>query len=347
MSHPFRVREIASQAGLSEATVDRVLHGRNGVRPSTANQVHRAITELQRQQTQIQLGGRTFLFDVVMQAPERFSSAVRSALESALPTLRPAVVRARFDFRESGPSSDIAAVLDRVAASRSHGVLLKAPDVPEVVDAVARLDAKGIPVVTLVTDLPSSRRVAYVGVDNRAAGATAAYLLQQWLGDRPGGILVTLSSNNFRGEEEREMGFRAQMRTTEPARPLVEITETDGIDRTMRALVRRALRRHPDVSAVYSIGGGNQATLDVFAELDRSCIVFIAHDLDEENTRLLRDGRLSAVLHHDLTQDMRRAGQVLLQARGVLPGGIHSWPSSIQVVTPYNAPAWPGPVSDD
>ena len=53
MSHPFRVREIAVQAGLSEATVDRVLNGRNGVRPSTAQQVERAIADLERQQTQI------------------------------------------------------------------------------------------------------------------------------------------------------------------------------------------------------------------------------------------------------------------------------------------------------
>ena len=42
------------------------------------------------------------------------------------------------------------------------------------------LAATGIPVVTFVTDLPFSRRVAYVGLDNRAAGATAAYLVTQW-----------------------------------------------------------------------------------------------------------------------------------------------------------------------
>ena len=76
------------------------------------------------------------------------------------------------------------------------------------------------------------------------------------------------------------------------------------------------------------------------AELDRPCAVFIAHDLDEDNTRLLREGRLSAVLHHDLQQDLRRACQVVLQARGALPGGIHSSPSNIQVVTPYNSPSF-------
>jgi LacI family transcriptional regulator len=63
--------------------------------------------------------------------------------------------------------------------------VLKAPDVPEVTAAVQRLGRAGIPVVTLVTDLPGSGRLAYVGMDNRAAGATAAYLLGQWLGDQP------------------------------------------------------------------------------------------------------------------------------------------------------------------
>ena len=87
------------------------------------------------------------------------------------------------------------------------GVILKAPDEPEIVDAIGRLQDAGIPVVTLVTDIPLSGRVAYVGIDNRAAGATAAYLIDQWLGDDAGAILMALSRSAFRGEEEREMGF--------------------------------------------------------------------------------------------------------------------------------------------
>src|SRR5882757_11048142 len=91
--HPYPLREIALQAGVSEATVDRVLHGRGGVRASTQRQVTQAIADLDRQRDQVRLGGRRFLVDVVMQKPARFSSAVREALEAELPWLRPAVIR--------------------------------------------------------------------------------------------------------------------------------------------------------------------------------------------------------------------------------------------------------------
>ena len=196
------------------------------------------------------------MVDVVVQAPERFSAAVRAALEAELPSLAPAVVRSRFSFRESGPVAELVATLDRIGRRGSHGVVLKAPDAPEVTAAVQRLGRAGIPVVTLVTDLPGSGRLAYVGMDNRAAGATAAYLLGQWLGDRPGNVLVTVSSSAFRGEEEREMGFRAAMRAAQPARALVEVTGSEGLDSAQRDLVLAALARDPELAAVYSIGGG-------------------------------------------------------------------------------------------
>jgi len=176
-------------------------------------------------------------------------------------------------------------------------------------------------------------------MDNRAAGTTAAYLINQWLGDRTGAILVTLSRGSFRGEEDREVGFRNAMRTRQPDRSLIEIDNSDGLDQTMRGLVLAALDTDPQINAVYSIGGGNNAIVDAFAARRRTCAVFIAHDLDQDNTQLLRDGHISAVLHHDLNQDMRRACHTIMQAHKALPGGIYTWPSNIHVITPHNMPA--------
>ncbi|WP_072807230.1 LacI family DNA-binding transcriptional regulator [Rhodococcoides yunnanense] len=343
MKHRYKVREIAQQAGLSEATVDRVLHDRPGVRANTRAEVQQAVSDLDKQRAQLRLNGRKFLFDVVMQTPARFSAEFRAALEAELPMLSPAAVRCRFHFRETESVADMVSTLDKFTGRSSHGVMVKAPDDPEVAAAIDRLVALGIPVVTYVTDVPTSSRVAYVGIDNRAAGATAAYLVDSWLGDSASTVLIILTSNIFRNEGEREMGFRSTLRSLgaergDPSgRRVVEITDSEGIDETVFERVQAALAAHDEIEAVYSIGGGNTGVVRAFEHAGRRCRVFVAHDLDSDNRPLLRSGALSAVLHHDLRADARMACRVLMQAGGGLDGMVDER-SPIQVLTRFNAP---------
>jgi len=334
MAHRYKVREIAQQSGLSEATVDRVLNERPGVRANTRAEVEQAIADLDKQRAQLRLNGRRYLIDVVMQTPERFSDAFRAAIEAELPAFAPAMLRARFHLWESGSTEQMVEALSRIRGS--HGVVLKAQDEPAVAEAVDRLVESGVPVVTYATDIPASARCAYVGIDNHGAGVTAAYLMRQWLGSVPSDILITLSRAVFRGEGEREVGFRSAMRGT--GRTIVEVSDSDGLDSTNERLVLESLERHPNVGAVYSVGGGNTATIAAFERLARPCHVFVAHDLDVDNRKLLRDGRISVVLHNDLRADARLAMRLILQQQGALPVE-PARPVPIQVITPYNLPS--------
>src|SRR5471032_2863129 len=185
------MKEIALQAGLGLATVDRVLNGREHVREHTRQRVRHAIEELEKQQFQLATSGRKLVVDVVVEAPHRFSDEIREALESELPGLQPAVFRPRFLMQDTMTTAEVSAALRTIGRRGSHGVLLKARDEPEVADAVGELQQRGIPVVTIFTDVPQSVRMAYAGLDNRMAGATAAYLMGQWLARREGDVLVT------------------------------------------------------------------------------------------------------------------------------------------------------------
>lgn len=341
MTHDYLVKDIAFQAGLSTATVDRVINGRPGVRRQTAARVEAAIEELRQQENAASLTGRVQVFDVVMEAPDRFTSAVRRAFEAEARTFLPIAIRMRFHFAEQMRDAELTRLMARIRNRGSHGVVLKAPDTSVIRDEVDAMAKTGIPVVTLVTDLPGSARLAYAGSDNRMAGETAAYLIGSRIGDWGGTVLATLSSSRFKGEEEREIAFREMINARFPKLEIEEVSEGYGKDWATGAQVRQALGRRDDIRAVYSIGGGNRAIIEAFEAAGRPLPVYVAHDLDEDNLALLRQEKLSYVLHHNLNADASAAFVTLLQAGNALPKTKRPALSALVIITPFNIPGAP------
>jgi LacI family transcriptional regulator len=176
-------------------------------------------------------------------------------------------------------------------------------------------------------------------MDNQAAGQTAAYLLGQWLGHGNAvGVLVSLSSTRFRGEGDREAAFTAALKRHYPQLQRIDASEGQGLHEATADLVRKRLKAHPQVCAVYSIGGANAAILQAFEAEGRSCKVFIGHDLDADNLPLLQSGQISAVLHHDLQHDMRMACLQVMHAHGFGAAQANHSLSAVQVITPMNLP---------
>lgn len=338
MAHRFLIKEIALQAGVGVATVDRVLNNRGAVREQTKKRIEQAIKELEKQELYSASAGRKLIVDVVVEAPDRFAEEIKDALEAELPTLQPAIFRPRFLMRETMTTPEVVEALRAIAQRGSHGVFLKARDVPEISDAIGDLKQRGIPVVTTFTDIPLSGRIAYAGLDNRVAGATAAYLLVHWVGDKTGNVLITMSDERFRGEEEREISFRRALRTRQPQLTLIDASGGHGLDETTEKLVHNVLRTKTDILAVYSMGGGNRAILRALEAQGKTPKCYIGHDLDRDNIKLLREGKIQAILYHELRQDMRAACQHIMHFHKMLPASAVSHSSSVVVVTPENIP---------
>ena len=159
----------------------------------------------------------------------------------------------------------------------------------------------GGPTVTPISDLSNSRRVAYVGLDNRAAGRTAAYLIARFMGplahSRKAHVAMIVGSLRYRAHEEREAGF---LHLFEEQFPLVQVVGVregqDDAERNYRQ-ARALLEQHDDLAGIYNIGGGAEGIGRALKEAgaDRK-IVFIGHGLTPDTRALLIDGTMDAVI---------------------------------------------------
>lgn len=342
MTHRFPVKEIARQAGLSTATIDRVLNDRPNVNAQTRRRVSDAIEELTRQEGQLAARGRRLFIDVVVEAPSRFSSEIRKALEAELPSLQPAVIRPRYAMQERMRPGDVVKILDRIAKRGSQGVLLKAQDQPDIRAAIIDLIKRNIPVITIFTDIPDAGQIAYAGADNHAAGETAAYLIHHFLpkNSNDGAILITMSDEHFRGEESRREGFVTALARMAPQRQVMDASGGAGLDHDTARRVETMIGQNGNIAAIYSMGGGNRAILNTLGDHGITPAIYIAHDLDQENITLLGQGKLTAILHHDLRHDMRTACHHLMAWHQLLPRDAIAPASDIQIITPANIPAF-------
>lgn len=338
MAHRFPIKEIARQAGISTASVDRVINNRAHVSPQAKARVARAISELGRQEHQMSTQGHQMFFDFVIEAPSRFSCEVKAAAEVVVDQLGTAICRLRFATQEIMSVPEVVYILNRIMKRGSHGVCLKARDVPAIRAAVDRVVAAGIPVVTLVTDIQNTARTAYVGLDNESAGRTAAYLIEHAMGLCKGTVLTTRSNNKFRGEEERETAFIAAIKIRNPQLRIVSTSSGGGVHFETTKELARLVPQLDDLKVVYSMGGGNITILDMLDHERLVPQIFVAHDLDQENRVLINEGRINFILHHDLRADMQRVFGVFLrqQNRGVFDIG--KLVSPVQVITPENVP---------
>ena len=212
-----RIPDIAQLSGVSTATVDRVLNQRLGVRNATAQRVLQAAATLgYLPQAELHAALQPQPLRLMVLIPEgsnRFLQMLGDVIGYAQDHWAPFNVRCQAAYIESFNPDALAKALLHYG-KRCDGIAFMALEHPVVREAVAQLAEQGVPTVTLISDLSNSRRVAYVGLDNRAAGRTAAYLIARFMGplahSRKAHVAMIVGSLRYRAHEEREAGFLHQ-----------------------------------------------------------------------------------------------------------------------------------------
>ncbi len=310
------VNDIAREAGVSLATVDRVLNDRPGVRDKTIRAVTEAIEKLGyvRDLAAANLArSRSYPFAIMLPDTEsQFVQTLAASLEAAGRLAATSRVEVRLHRFPAEDPHALAAILARLPDQDYAGVALMAPETPILRDAVRSLRARGLPVVALVSDLPNTERDHFIGIDNRAAGRTAGVLMGRFLGGGPGQVMVLGQSLLARDTLERRRGFDEVMQRDFPRVEALQTLESHGSGQTLRQIVAEMLANAPQVRGIYAMGDGHRALTQTLADLGLSGkLTVICHELTPHARAALETGEISAVITQNLGHLARSTLRVL------------------------------------
>ena len=310
------VHDLARAAGVSLATVDRVLNRRGGVRAATIEKVELAVDRLGYRRD-------AAAATLAKQREYRLAFVIPTGVNSFLVSLTAEVRKLADALRNQRVFLSIVEVppfdgealvqaLDRLQSQPLTGVAVVATDHAPVRLALGRLAARGVGVVTLVSDAPGSGRAHYVGIDNSAAGRTAASLMGRFVRGISGRVAIVAGSMLQRDHAERRYGFEQVLRAEYPrltALPAIEALDNAGVAETALGI---ELDRHPDIVGVYSLGAGNRGVLAALRKRGLTgAVCVIAHELTEYSRAALADGSFAAILCQDPGHEARSAVRIL------------------------------------
>ncbi|WMS40903.1 LacI family DNA-binding transcriptional regulator [Acuticoccus sp. MNP-M23] len=315
MSKPT-VTDIGRVAGVSLATVDRVLNGRPGVRQITIDKVNAAIEEIGyvRDVAAANLArSRRYRFAFVLpMSASAFLGSVRASIADTRGTSLADRTDCQIIEVEAEDPHALVRTLRQLDGSEIDGVAILANETPLLRDEITALKARGVRVVAIISDLPSAGRDHFVGIDNIAAGRTAGVLMGRFLTGRPG-VVITLANTMLSREAiERRRGFDEIIVERFPSLSVAPTIEIHDNPEAVRVLLPRILERRRDIVGLYSLGTGHRGMIDVLRRLKPAPPpVAIAHDLTSHLESALRDGIIDAVISQNVDHIVRSAIRVL------------------------------------
>ncbi|MFN3278116.1 MULTISPECIES: LacI family DNA-binding transcriptional regulator [Paracoccus] len=319
MSRPT-IHDVARIAGVSLSTVDRVLNDREGVRRATRARVAEAMQQLgyERNIAAANLARRR-QYRLLFVLPAGGNSFMRG-LEREIGARAEAWEFTAISVTTVPPFDDaaLAGALQSIDPAQTDGVAVVATDSAAVRAALAALRDRGVAVVTLVSDLPSSRRQHFVGIDNVQAGRTAASLLGRFCRGRTGSIVTVAGSMLVRDHAERRLGFEQVLRQEFPDQRVLPPLEGFDDQDIVAAQLAELLARTPDVVGIYSLGAGTRGVARAMAQARPDAPSIVVHELTPHSRQALLDGTFDAVIHQDPVREISVAVSLL---QSLIEGG--------------------------
>lgn len=186
-------------------------------------------------------------------------------------------------------------LLEKAIAARVDAIIVQGLNEEKFTPIIDKAVKRGIPVVTIDTDAPSSQRLAYVGTDNVAAGERLGQLVVKTAGGK-GKIGVIIGSDLAENQLQRLHGLR-NIVTQHNGLEIIDVRSSNISH--MEAIQQAAdmLRLHPDINIVVGTSATDAlGVLQAAKSLRRNPLTILGFDNQEETLAAISRGEIKATV---------------------------------------------------
>nr|WP_315243636.1 substrate-binding domain-containing protein [uncultured Albidiferax sp.] len=344
MKSKITLHDVAEAAGVSTATVDRVLNSRLPVREGTTLRVIAAAEKLgyhavglMRARLKERVPVRHLGF-CLQKRNDHFYQTLAAALQQAAAQNQPETCVAHITFMDALEPAAIAEQLLELG-SKVDALAVVAVDHPHVTAAVEALFEQGTPCFALLSDISALHRAGYIGLDNRQRGRTAAWAISRLNRQATGEVAVFVGSHRYLGHELSEISFRSYLRENAPGFKVLDTLVNLEDPQLAYEATLELLARHPDLVGLHLTGGGGAGVIRALREdaAGRELVV-VCNELNATTRAALIDGVVDLVIHTPQERLAQTAVAQMLAA--TLPGAVVTGPQqkllAMDLFTPEN-----------
>lgn len=299
------IRDLAEMAGVSVATTNRVLSGAETVSAKTREKVREAAEKigfygLGAIAARNAAARPKYRFGIILLQPHRpFYKLVARALLDAADTQEMFDIELKIEHLEDLSPQNTA---DRALAlaNECDAVCITSAVHPIVTKAIEEIQARGIPVFALISQLSATGQIHYIGLDHWKVGRTAAWAFDH-ICKAPGKIGLLMGNPRYRNQEMNETGFRSYFREHARDFVLLEPVSTFESSAVAQEMTERLLSDHPDLVGIYVAGGGISGVLAALRTTGRAgSLITVGYELMDNVRSALLDGALTLSISHPL-----------------------------------------------
>lgn len=310
------IRQIAKKAGVSRGTVDRVLNGRQRVKPEVREKVLSIARELNYVPNvagkALARSKKPVRFGIIMPPKDiRFFDEILDGFAEAAEELKDWGIRLEYHHVDNRNPEEAALAIRNLVDSGANGILFAVMDDDLIREQLDQAVERGVPVITFNTDVENSKRLCFVGQDLRKSGRVAAGLMSKMLsGDAK--VAIVTGTQKIQAHRSRVEAFKKGLADNGSGVRVVETIEGfDRYDDTF-AQLDRVLKEHPDLAGLYMATGSIEAWMDAVRQHGKAGqIRIVSNDLLPEVEQGLRERIIDFTILQEPRQQGYRALRIL------------------------------------